>query len=159
MGNFRVEVSVCNNTTHANFKKMYADTLHLYYYFVLTVQHTQLKHPCPRWDFFLLYCIVLDFIRTCLFWLSCILSLLTTQTSMPSVGFKPATPASDRPQTATLDRSATGIRSSIFQLRRTLISYLNVLSYKWMRVKICKVWNIRLLQRTANHTPQKINEV
>jgi hypothetical protein len=48
-----------------NFKKIYADAgifllllsvLHLYYYFVLAVpfvlnvQHTQLKHPCPRRD-------------------------------------------------------------------------------------------------------------
>ena len=32
-----------------------------------------------------------------------------TQTSMPPVGFEPATPASHRPQTFALDRSATGI--------------------------------------------------
>ena len=33
----------------------------------------------------------------------------TTQTPMLVAGFKPATPASDRPQTLALDRSATGI--------------------------------------------------
>jgi hypothetical protein len=39
------------------------------------------------------------------------MSLFTTQTqtSMPPVGFKPATPAIHRPQTFALDRSATGI--------------------------------------------------
>ena len=56
--------------------------LHLYYFivltvlvvpFVLTVQQTQHKHPCPP------------------------------------AGFKPATPASGRPQTLALDRSAPGI--------------------------------------------------
>ena len=31
------------------------------------------------------------------------------QTSMPAAGFEPAIPAGDRPQTLTLDRSATGI--------------------------------------------------
>ena len=31
----------------------------------------------------------------------------TTQTSMPPAGFEPAIPASDRPQTFALDRSAT----------------------------------------------------
>ena len=30
---------------------------------------------------------------------------------MPPAGFEPATPASDRPQTIALDRSATGIGS------------------------------------------------
>ena len=35
----------------------------------------------------------------------------TTQTSMPSAGFEPATPASLRRQTLALERSATGIRS------------------------------------------------
>jgi hypothetical protein len=34
---------------------------------------------------------------------------LTQQTSMPPAGFKLATPASNRPKTLTLDRSATGI--------------------------------------------------
>ena len=33
---------------------------------------------------------------------------LTRDTSMPSAGFEPATPASDLPQTLSLDRSATG---------------------------------------------------
>jgi hypothetical protein len=33
---------------------------------------------------------------------------ITRDTSMPSAGFEPATPASDRPQTLSLDRSATG---------------------------------------------------
>ena len=33
----------------------------------------------------------------------------TTQTSMPPAGFEPATPANDRPQTLTLDRSSTGL--------------------------------------------------
>ena len=37
----------------------------------------------------------------------------TTQTSMSRAGFEPATPASDRPQTAALDRSATGIDNSV----------------------------------------------
>jgi hypothetical protein len=32
------------------------------------------------------------------------------QTSLPSVGFEPTTPAGERPQTYTLDRAATGIR-------------------------------------------------
>ena len=45
----------------------------------------------------------------------CLLSLVynthTAQTSMQPVGFKLATPASDRPQPLALDRSATGIRS------------------------------------------------
>ena len=46
----------------------------------------------------------------------CLLSLLynthhTAQTSMPPAGFEPETPASDRPQTLALDRSATGIRT------------------------------------------------
>jgi hypothetical protein len=31
------------------------------------------------------------------------------QTSMPAPGFKPATPATERPQTYALDRAATGI--------------------------------------------------
>ena len=33
----------------------------------------------------------------------------TTQAFIPPAGFEPATPASDRPQTLALDRSATGI--------------------------------------------------
>jgi hypothetical protein len=33
---------------------------------------------------------------------------------MPSVGFEPATPASKRPQTHALDRTATGIGPAIF---------------------------------------------
>ena len=33
----------------------------------------------------------------------------TTQTSMPPAGFEPTIPASERPQTHTLDRAATGI--------------------------------------------------
>ena len=33
----------------------------------------------------------------------------TTQTAMPPAGFEPAIPASDRPQTFVLNRSATGI--------------------------------------------------
>jgi hypothetical protein len=33
----------------------------------------------------------------------------TTQASMPPAGFGPVSPASDRPQTLALDRSATGI--------------------------------------------------
>jgi hypothetical protein len=45
----------------------------------------------------------------CLFYLQHV-----TQTSMPPAEFKPATPASDRPQTLALDRSTTGIsRDSI----------------------------------------------
>ena len=35
------------------------------------------------------------------------------QTSMPPAGFEPAIPASDRPQTLALDRSATGIDSDL----------------------------------------------
>jgi hypothetical protein len=37
----------------------------------------------------------------------------TTQTFMPPAGFKPAIPASDRPQTLALDRSPTGIGNSV----------------------------------------------
>ena len=41
----------------------------------------------------------------------CLLSLLTTQTSMSPAGFEPAIPAGERPQTYALDRVATGIGS------------------------------------------------
>lgn len=37
--------------------------------------------------------------------------------------------------------SPHGIRTSIFQSRRRLVSCLNILSYKWMRLKICTVHN------------------
>jgi hypothetical protein len=37
----------------------------------------------------------------------------TTQISMLPAGFEPVTPASDRPQTLVLDRSATGTGNSI----------------------------------------------
>ena len=58
---------------------------------------------------------ILYFIRTCVFVLIvlhfafCLYSHHTTQTSMIPERFEPSTPASDRPQTLDLDRSATGI--------------------------------------------------
>ena len=51
--------------------------------------------------FFFLTSWLLPFVRT--------VQHTQTQTSMRPAGFKPATPASDRPQTLSLDRPATGI--------------------------------------------------
>jgi hypothetical protein len=63
-----------------------------------------------------IFCILFYSVRTSsvlcfFFWLSCILPFVfylqdTTQTSMPPAEFKPATPASDWPQTLSLDLSA-----------------------------------------------------
>ena len=68
---------------------------------------------CLHWDCFV-FSSTLYFIRTCLSWLSCILPFclyLDTQHKHPCL--EPTTPASDRPQTSSLDRSASGI-SGIF---------------------------------------------
>ena len=67
---------------------------------------------CTNFSFYYLV-LSLYFIRACV----CVFIVLlfafcpycATQTSTPLAGFKPATPASDRPQILTLDRSATGI--------------------------------------------------
>jgi hypothetical protein len=44
---------------------------------------------------------------------SCLYLKHTAKISMPLAEFKPATPASDRPQTLALDRSATGIITQV----------------------------------------------
>ena len=68
--------------------------------------------PPPGFFCIVLYCVVFhQYLFLCHnFLVFCLLSLLTTQTSMTLRGFEPATAASDRPQTLALDRSATGIR-------------------------------------------------
>ena len=70
----------------------------------------------PRWGFLIFLRFVLHpylvLCRDCPQF--CLLSLLTTQTSMPPAGFESATPASDRQLIFVLERSATGIgRDSI----------------------------------------------
>ena len=97
--------------------------------------HTH-KHPCPRHDFFFLYSRVLCVLHpylvsslNCFAFCFCLYLQHTTQTSMPPAGFEPAIPTSDRPQTLTLDSSATGI-GNILQLQRTLVYFFNVLSCK-----------------------------
>ena len=72
---------------------------------------------CPNWDFFfcifeyslctssvLSYCSLFSYILC-----FCLYLQYAAQTSVLPAGFEPATPASDRPQTFALDRSATGI--------------------------------------------------
>jgi hypothetical protein len=48
---------------------------------------------------------------------------------MPAVGLKPATPATERPQTYALDRAATGIGISIYILL-ILFSHLHLTLYR-----------------------------
>ena len=69
----------------------------------------------PHWEFFFfcvfLYSLLHPYLILCLDCLAfCVLSLLTTQhkTSMPPAGFEPPISASERSQTHTLNRSATG---------------------------------------------------
>ena len=74
--------------------------------FVCIVQH---KYPFPSRFYFVLHPYLVLCPDCPAF---CHLSLLTThttQTFMPPAGYEPAVPASDRPQTLPLDRSATGI--------------------------------------------------
>ena len=83
--------------------------------FVLILHHTQHKHPYSRRNF--VFCSVSVL---CLYYFSpdcpgfafypCC-TTQTTQISMPPAGSEPAIPASDRPQTFALARSATGIRT------------------------------------------------
>jgi hypothetical protein len=98
-------------------------------------------------------------------WLSCIFPFVfyvqhTTQTSMPRTRFETPTPASNRPQTIALDLSETAIGKThrksntrpsgfsavpkptelerariVFQFRKTLISCLDVLSYKRIQIR------------------------
>jgi hypothetical protein len=90
-----------------------------------TWQHTKLttdRHPCLRPDFFFvlipgfsplihLYCWS-PFCPACHSMFHAIVHTSNTkQTSMPPVGFEPTIPASERPQTHALDRTATGIDS------------------------------------------------
>ena len=84
----------------------------------LVTLHSQETRPCLRRDVF---CTLFYFIRTCLFYCAifCLYDFTyNTQrnTSMPPAGFESAIPASDRPQTLALHRSAIGIgRSDIIQ--------------------------------------------
>ena len=77
----------------------------------LLLYHTQHKHPSPT----VLFCIPLHSVLHCAWFFVfmaqhfAFLSLLTTQISMPPAGLEPAIPASERPQTLALDRSATGM--------------------------------------------------
>ena len=71
---------------------------------------------------------------------------------MPPAGFEPATPASDRPQTLSLDRSATGIgyhwnlKPATFLL---VAQCLNQLHYRIFLVKTDnnRIFNILTLQQ------------
>ena len=60
----------------------------------------------------------------------------TTQTPMPPAGFEPATPASDRPQTLALDRSATGISSPEVTTQSELHRPISLVRYQtWVSVQ------------------------
>ena len=78
----------------------------------LYLQH-KTQTSMPPTGFFFILVLSLHFIRICSFVLIVLALPLvlysTTQTSMPPTGFETATPASERPQTYTLDRVATGI--------------------------------------------------
>jgi hypothetical protein len=71
----------------------------------------KISHSLVFFFFIPLY-FVLHFIRISFFVLIVlrfVFAYNTTQMSMPSAGYEPATPASDRWQTLALDRSAIGI--------------------------------------------------
>ena len=75
---------------------------------------TGVKNLAHTGFFILLYSVYTSSVLVSLSWLSRILSFClylqhTTQTSMPPAGYESAIPASDRPQTLALDRTATGI--------------------------------------------------
>ena len=67
----------------------------------------------PHWDFFFVVLCTSSALFLCPDCPGCAFcpycATHTTQTSMTLAGFEPATPASDRPQTLALNRSATGI--------------------------------------------------
>jgi hypothetical protein len=56
---------------------------------------------------------------------------------MPPVGFEPATPVSERPQTCNLDRAATGIRISTIthSISATSLELLTSLNYRIPTIK------------------------
>ena len=62
----------------------------------------------PQRDFFILLRICFSCLD-CLHFAFCLFLEQTKQTSIPTTEFEPAIPASDRPQTLALDRSATGV--------------------------------------------------
>jgi hypothetical protein len=84
-----------------------------------SLQQTQHKHPCPRWDFFCLsgvfplwsiFVLFKSYRPSCHFTFhATVLTTNTTQTSMPLARFEPTIPVSERPKTHAWDRPATGI--------------------------------------------------
>ena len=88
-----------------------------------------------------------------LFWLAFAM-FLTTQTSMPPVGFEPTISAGEWPKTYTLDRAVTGTGTKqLFSSEKTFNLYLEVAHFKiW--TKNISVFFFQDHQRYADTIPQ-----
>ena len=106
--------------------------LHFAFFVFIKTRNTQTSMPPAR--LFLCSCCLsfCHFYPLCHSVPSVIMSLIpqhTSQTSMPPARFEPATPASDRPQTLVLDRSATGIIKNNYTEKIQFVEIKNICEY------------------------------
>jgi hypothetical protein len=79
------------------------------------------------------------------------------QVSMPPAGFETAIPASERPQTHTLDRAATGIDQLSFMILKRVMKCKGKVGYPlfiFVFVKIIFILAVKVHPRTGHEGPE-----